>query len=556
MGINLTKLQEANQARIQEKLFVDGAKGLNFTPDQLRVCELPANLLRKLLLSQESDITLPDLVKRFHFKKQQLANKDKALVEVLFDRPVKRAEELQEIIDRNDKNVIESLPLLGFIMSIKDSIVYEGTDCTFGFQEFVNKPYSATSKIIAFLESKGAIVTCKGNVPQALMMIESHSTAFGNVRNPFDSSRSAGGSSGGEGALIANRLVNSSIGSDIGGSVRIPALFCGVYSLKPTAGRFVGAEAGLFENTSQSGKTPEHQPLVSGTIGPMTNDIDDLEILASQMNAYGEFDVNIPPLPWTKAEIPLRVGIIKPFDNFIELCQSTRRAQQEAVEALRSTNIEIVEIDLTDIVEEMATLMYVLFLKDKGLSSIYDDYCDIQEPLHQAYTSMSLLNSLDSKTLKNLIDENEGLSREVVTYKAALIGRENNYLSLMIKQRKLIDEVIGRFRRADVEVAVAPGLFPAVKIGTSDENSLSCAYTFIWNYINFPVGAIPITKVRESEQAYKSEFDDRLTDALKLTLKNSEGLPVGVQIAALPWKDELVVETMKIIDKFMKHKRE
>ena len=530
-----------------KKLFADNNRNLKFSDEELKNCDLPAVVLRKKILSKHGGVTLPDLVKMFHVKKQQLKNRDRALVEVLYNRALKRAEELQVIVNSGDQQKLDQLPLLGFIMSIKDSLIYEGTDCTLGFQAFVDKPYKYSAKIIEYLESKGAIITCKGNVPQALMLMESYSTAYGQVTHPQDETRSPGGSSGGEGALIANHLVNASVGSDIGGSLRIPSLFCGIYTIKPTAGRLAKAEAGVFENTKLFGKTPEHQPLVQATIGPMTFNMNDLETLFATMNSYNEFDVNLPPLPYTPENAPTRVGVVKGFYELMEPCKAAERALQESVEALKGANIEVVEVDLGDLAGDITVHTNAIYLKDQEMKFLINNNPVIQEPLNTVYIIQSAFDKMTTKQLQNLADNAEHY-RDALFLKCHILARENNYISLQRQQIQFTDEVIARFKAAKVECVLAPGLFPAIKLGGHATVSAMCAYTYIWNYLNFSAGTIPVTRVREDEQFYESKYDDDLARNLAEMMAGSKDLPVGVQVVGLPWREEAVIATMKVLD--------
>lgn len=132
------------------------------------------------------------------------------------------------------------------MLSIKDSNKLINTDCTNGFIINLNKPVKENPRTIELLIEKGAIITCKGSIPQALFSMESYNNIYGSVKNPYDPERISGGSSGGEACLVKLGLVNAAIGSDVAGSLRLPALCCGIYSFKPTYGRLSGDMMGAY----------------------------------------------------------------------------------------------------------------------------------------------------------------------------------------------------------------------------------------------------------------------------------------------------------------------
>ena len=115
--------------------------------------------------------------------------------------------------------------------------------------------------------------------------MESFNHIFGEARNPYDILRTPGGSSGGDGALVRLGIVNASIGSDIAGSLRIPALFCGIVTLKPTALRLsLKMFTGFFEFHEKLGKSgPCFESLLLPTIGPLCRTVDDCERLMKVM---------------------------------------------------------------------------------------------------------------------------------------------------------------------------------------------------------------------------------------------------------------------------------
>ena len=152
--------------------------------------------------------------------------------------------------------------------------------------------------IAARLKSAGAIILGKTNVPVLLANFQTENPIFGRSNNPWNLERTPGGSSGGAGAAVAAGLVPLEIGSDIGGSIRLPAHFCGVYGLKPTEHR-----------VSLAGHIPElpgspRSIRIMGVIGPIARGIDDLS-LAFRINAGADgCDTDVPPVLLTEEVSP------------------------------------------------------------------------------------------------------------------------------------------------------------------------------------------------------------------------------------------------------------
>jgi fatty acid amide hydrolase len=128
-------------------------------------------------------------------------------------------------------------PLAGVPITVKESLDLAGTPSTFGIETRVNHRATIDDIHVARLRAAGAIVLGKTNVAQCLIYTEADNPVYGRTSNPWNSERTCGGSSGGEGAIIAAGGSPLGVGTDIGGSVRLPAHFCGLVGLKPTSGR-------------------------------------------------------------------------------------------------------------------------------------------------------------------------------------------------------------------------------------------------------------------------------------------------------------------------------
>src|SRR5215468_4843970 len=172
-------------------------------------------------------------------------------------------------------------PLHGVPMTIKESYNVAGSPTTWGDPKLANNVTETSALAVERLEKAGAVLFGKTNVPLLLADHQSYNAIYGTTNNPWDLSRTPGGSSGGSAAALAAGLTGIDAGSDIGGSIRIPAHFCGVFGLKPTWG--VVAPKGQALPGS-------HAYADMSVIGPLGRGADDLEIALDVMAGADEID--------------------------------------------------------------------------------------------------------------------------------------------------------------------------------------------------------------------------------------------------------------------------
>jgi len=161
-------------------------------------------------------------------------------------------------------------PLHGIPLTVKDTIDTQGVRTTSGSRLRASHVPARDAAVVARLKSAGAIILAKTNTPEMAIPYETDNPVFGRTNNPHAYDRTPGGSSGGEAAAIAACLSPAGIGSDLSGSIRVPAHFCGIAGLKPTTGR-----------VPMDGHTPSANGVLSlgACIGPMARTIADLELL-------------------------------------------------------------------------------------------------------------------------------------------------------------------------------------------------------------------------------------------------------------------------------------
>jgi len=204
-----------------------------------------------------------------------------------FDRARARAAAADIAIAQGERG-----PLLGVPMTVKESYNIAGLPTTWGFEAFAGWTAKTDAVAIQRLAAAGAVIIGKTNVPPSLADWQSANPVYGRTNNPHDLGRSPGGSSGGSAASIAAGYVPLELGSDIGGSIRVPAAFCGVYGLKPSYGVVP------MEGHAVPGQDGMASPLSVG--GPLARTAQDLDLALSVLAgpSTGEavgYSLHLPP---------------------------------------------------------------------------------------------------------------------------------------------------------------------------------------------------------------------------------------------------------------------
>jgi fatty acid amide hydrolase len=446
--------------------------------------------------------------------------------------------------------------LHGLPISIKEQIKQEGFDSTCGACCRLFAPAEEDAVLVAVLREAGAIPFARTNVPQLLMLPESFNAIYGVARNPYDLGRTPGGSSGGESALVAARASPLGVGTDVGGSIRIPATFTGITGLKPTVDRLSMRGVGVPRLGERNG-----QKEVRSAAGPMARSVADLELMmdvcCSDGSGMHAADSAIPPLGWdhaafaTAAKSKLRFGYFV-SDGWFEPAPSCARAVHEAVEALKAAGHEVVAFAPEELAE--AAPLYVSILAADGNFRSFINGIE-GEALHPNYRFLYNVANIPA-WLRPLIAFGLGtfLGQE---RKAKLVRAGNgkptyDYWQAVAARDALKAKFVRRFEAAGLDALICPGLgLPAFPHNSSMLLNQACSYTFVWNNFNLPAGAVPVTTVRADEQAYQRAGDhdkDEISAKAEEAMRGSAGLPVGVQVVGAQWRDEQVLGAMQALE--------
>jgi len=226
-------------------------------------------------------------------------------------------------------------PLHGLPVTVKSSIATAGYKCEIGSLLHKGDVPHEDAVVVARLRAAGALILGTTNCPEFLMAYETANLLHGRTSNPWDLERSPGGSSGGESAAIAAGMSAAGLGSDSGGSVRVPAHFTGICSLKPTPGRIPG----------RGHLPPCVGPFsILGAIGPMARTIPDVQLLFRTLSGQDSLDPVSPPValrePGVEELRANRIGFFED-DGLVPVTAETRAAVQSAAAALRGAGFRV-----------------------------------------------------------------------------------------------------------------------------------------------------------------------------------------------------------------------
>ena len=525
-------------------------------PQTLRDKILQSDLLglRQLIWSQE--ISAEKVLKFFFYRSKTIGRELNAAIEGNFAQALQLAKEADQRIKSSPQNQLP--PLLGLPFSVKENYYQKGFESTQGMETRLGGKLDKTAPLIEHLIKQGAIPFVRSNIPQALMAFESENPIFGKCANPHDKTRTSGGSSGGEASLIAGGCSPAGIGNDIGGSIRIPSSFSGIFGFKPSAGRL--NVSSQITPVHPFGEIGTNQDYVKCCNGPMAKSVSDLQLLTEEFCAP---EINhliqrsLPPLPWRKEATQLKegqkltIGYFESADEVFECHTAGKRAVREVVEALKKQGHTLVKVDVP-YTKETFNLVVRLLMTDGFMGPFVAINNGMK--LINAYRMLQISYSIPY-CIKVVLAKILGFFGK---HRMALVAMASSPIpaqEIFVQangQLVLTSDFLKGLQEKNIQYLISPGFgVPAVKHETSGDLIAAAYYTLIYNLWGLPAGTLPITRVRKDEQTYESAHDDIITTAAKACMADTEGLPVGVQVAALPYKDEECLALMQHIEKIM-----
>ena len=422
-----------------------------------------------------------------------------AFVQVDAERALRSARDAENAIMRKKTRVKTLGPLHGVPISIKSSISVAGLRCEAGSRLRAGFVARQDAPLVARLKSAGAIILGMTNTPELLMAWETDNLLYGPTNNPWDLERTPGGSSGGEAAAIAAGMSAGGVGSDGGGSIRVPAHFTGICGLKPTPGRIPATghyptSAGPFA--------------LIGVVGPMARTVADLKVLFEAMQGPDVGDACAAPVPvlWPSDDETrkLRIGYFED-DGRTPVTGETRAAVCTAAEGLRSEGFQVERFQPEGL-EEARQLWWKFFVVAGGM---------LLRPMFKGREADL------SPILKQFLDWSAA--------QPALTGE--TLLDAWIRRDVLRAQFFTQMQMYPILLCPV-GAVPAFRHGERSwqVEGKTVSYLDAWSYTEFfnllgnPAAVVPVGR-------------------------SPEGLPIGVQIVGRPWKEEQVLSVAAALEK-------
>jgi amidase len=413
-----------------------------------------------------------------------------AIVQLTADSARKEADEADAALARGE---IKG-PLHGVPMTIKDTLETSGVICTGGTKGRANYVPKADATAVARLRAAGAIFLGKTNVPELAGAVESDNLVYGRTNNPYDLTRTPGGSSGGEAAIISACGSPLGLGTDAGGSIRIPAHFCGLAAIKPTSGRV--PRTGQFPQPMGARAPVFHVSLIA-------RHVEDLALALPIISGPDFRDNSIVGMPLLDPKAVDLSGLKLAFFDDDGVATPTREitaAVRDSAKAFIGAGVKVEEKRTPD-AEKAATVYYDMSRGDGGAGT------------------RAFLKSIGSDPISPLFEK-------ALTYSVApAMANTTDALAAFVRWDLFRNSMLRFMENYDAVLsAVAP--YPALLHGTSfdEANRRGFGYSQMYNLTGWPTATVRVGT-------------------------SPEGLPLGVQVAARPWREDVALALVAHLEK-------
>ena len=500
---------------------------------QKLILSLTASKLAKAI--HERKITSTEAVATYILRSITIGREMNLITEECYIEALEQAKICDQMSEENRSfGVFHGVPI-----SIKDQISIKGCTSTAGVAWKLDYPDTETALLVKILQAQGAIPFVKSNVPQMLMWFECCNNIYGRGLNPWNRLRTTGGSSGGECGLIACRASPLGIGSDIGGSIRTPCSFCGVYGLKPTPQRMTTKG---MKNSMPFNIQPLDQQIFT-CCGPIGKCVKDLVLVMQTIwsDQLFKLDKTLPPLKfdisaYQNQEKRLKIGYILDLPYF-DSADCIKNSIKKCLSELGKKH-EIVEFEIPHA---------------KEIIDLYLRACNANG---NKFIEMSLQGETPNKSYNfQLFSNRFPMIKKVLLQILRLFAHKRvadfievprtfspaEYIENSQRMQDLSENLTKYWENNEIDVVICPAFGVAAPQHEKGIDVLGAfVYSAIWNVVGYPAGVVPV---------------DTATIWAKKVMENSSGIPYALQIVGLPYKDELVLGVMRQIEKIFQFHR-
>ena len=434
-------------------------------------------------------------------------------------------------------------PLHGVPITVKESLDVEGAPSTFGLPSRASVLARQDDLYIARMREAGAIILGKTNVAQLLYYIECDNPLYGRTNNPWNLDRSSGGSSGGQAAIIAAGGSPMGLGTDLGGSIRVPATFCGIAGLKPTSGRT--PDAGRYSE-------PLGERAIVSQVGVLARQVADvalgLEIINGGRNPHVE-----PPMPLGDPETVdvsrLRVAYYTD-DGTFKVAPAVGRAVLEAADILRNCGAQVTAWSPPD-VRHAVDLFFGIMSADGGRGIMQILGRNKRDPRIATLLFMGRRSRPTLAVIGGLLRllGQQGLAGSIRNFGHRDTLHYWQLVETQMEYQRRFLQALDHDEGGPFDLILCPACaLPAFTHGSSRDLILAGGYTVLYNVLGYPTGIVPVTRVRSDEEVGRPPSRDSMEQAARKVELGSAGLPVGVQVVARPWREHVALAAMRLIE--------
>ncbi len=438
---------------------------------------------------QKGEISFSDLVSSF---KERIKEKNK---------------DINAVLSVFDTEVNEEGELYGAVFLVKDNIMVKGEKCTAssGMLSHYTAPFDAT--VIEKIKKKGGVVIGKTNLDEFAMGSSTETSVFGPTKNPLDTSRVPGGSSGGSAAAVSDSMCSVALGSDTGGSIRQPASFCGVVGMKPTYGSV--SRNGLIAMSSSFDQ-----------IGPLARTVEDAEIVFNAICGKDERDSTTVDY-YAKEGEGLRIGV--PKEYFVD---GMDKGVREVMDSAVSKIDEVVEISLPHTDYALAAY-YIITCSEVSSNMARFDGMRYGLEKERPY-SKSIIEAYINNRGDYLGEE---VKRRIIlgTYSLSSGYYDDYYLQAQKVRRLVYEDFEKAFKEVDLILTPTTPCFPFV-IGERVNDPLSMYLSDIFT-VTVNLAGLP---------------------AISLPCGEKNGLSVGAQLIAPRFAEKNLFKGAKMLEQLWK----